>query len=201
MGAAKPSPHAVMEVRRFQAGDFAAYRRWYADPLLDRHLGPMDDEWLADVLADTNGEEWAVLADGVLLAVVGLTPDPEVGCWVITDFAVDPRRRGQGWGAARVAGAVRAARPESTTALARLRGRRQPAGAGLFRGAGLAAAGGAGHRGWPLDLLLATRRGLGRVRYGSGIGRAKAGAGLAQVGCRRRYPPGGAWRPHHQPAA
>lgn len=98
MGAAKPSPHAVMGVRRFQAGDFAAYRRWYADPLLDRHLGPMDDEWLADVLADTNGEEWAVLADGVLLAVVGLTSDSEVGCWVITDFAVDPRRRGQGWG-------------------------------------------------------------------------------------------------------
>lgn len=89
---------SALNVRRFQADDFVVYRRWYADPRLDRHLGPMDDEWLAHVLADIEGEQWAVLADGALVAVIGLTPDAEHDAWVITDVAVDPARRGQGWG-------------------------------------------------------------------------------------------------------
>lgn len=89
---------STLNMRRFQADDFVVYRRWYADALLNGHLGPMDDEWLTHVLADTEGEQWAVLADGGLVAVIGLTPDAEYDAWVITDVAVDPARRGLGWG-------------------------------------------------------------------------------------------------------
>jgi ribosomal protein S18 acetylase RimI-like enzyme len=88
----------ALNVRRFLADDFVVYKHWYADALLDRHLGPMDDAWLAHVLTDTDGEQWVALADGTLVAVIGLAPDPEYDAWVITDVAVDPARRGQGWG-------------------------------------------------------------------------------------------------------
>jgi len=92
------TPEPKLEVRRFAAEDFPTYRSWYADARLNRHLGPMDEDWLAHVLADTEGEQWAVRSDAALVAVIGLTPDPEQSAWVITDFAVDPTRRGQGWG-------------------------------------------------------------------------------------------------------
>ncbi len=89
---------ALLQVRRFRAEDFPTYRVWYADAVLDRQLGPLDDEWLAHVLADTEGEQWVGVAAGVLVAVLGLVPDAEHDTWVITDIAVDPARRGQGWG-------------------------------------------------------------------------------------------------------
>ncbi|WP_299453883.1 GNAT family N-acetyltransferase [uncultured Pigmentiphaga sp.] len=93
------TPHEPpLHLRRFVAEDFATYRHWYADALLDQHLGPMDDEWLAHVLTDTEGEQWAALAGEALVAVVGLSLDPEHEAWVISDLAVDPARRGQGWG-------------------------------------------------------------------------------------------------------
>lgn len=92
------SEHTALRVRRFEAQDFPRYRAWYADALLNQHLGPMDDEWLAHVLADTEGEQWTVWEGEALRAVIGLVPDPDHGVWVITDFAVDPARRGQGWG-------------------------------------------------------------------------------------------------------
>lgn len=92
-----PTPPSLV-VRRFAADDFPTYRAWYADALLNQHLGPMDDEWLAHVLADTEGEQWAVLSNGALVTVIGLTPDATNSAWVITDLAVDPARRGQGWG-------------------------------------------------------------------------------------------------------
>lgn len=90
--------HTSLRVHRFVAEDFPTYRAWYADALLDQHLGPMDDDWLVHVLADTEGEQWTVWAGEALVAVIGLTPHPETDGWVITDFAVDPARRGQGLG-------------------------------------------------------------------------------------------------------
>lgn len=92
------SEHTSLWVRRFEARDFPVYRSWYTDPLLDKHLGPMDDEWLAHVMADSVGEQWAIGEAEALVAVIGLAPDPDHAAWVITDFAVDPARRSQGWG-------------------------------------------------------------------------------------------------------
>lgn len=92
------TPESTLEVRRFAAEDFPTYRAWYADARLNRHLGPMDEEWLAHVLADTEGEQWTVRYGAALVTVIGLTPDPEHGAWVLTDWAVDPALRGQGWG-------------------------------------------------------------------------------------------------------
>ncbi|WP_043700692.1 GNAT family N-acetyltransferase [Tepidimonas taiwanensis] len=92
------SEHTSLWVRRFEAQDFPVYRQWYADPLLDQHLGPMDDDWLAHVMADPVGEQWALGKAQALVAVIGLVPEPEHGAWLISDFAVDPSQRGRGWG-------------------------------------------------------------------------------------------------------
>lgn len=87
-----------LQVRRFAAEDFPVYRRWYADPLLDHQLGPMDDDWLDSVLTDPQQEAWSAFVAGQLVAVIGLSFDPETNFWVITDIAVDPARRRQGLG-------------------------------------------------------------------------------------------------------
>nr|WP_313417318.1 GNAT family N-acetyltransferase [Brevundimonas diminuta] len=83
-------------LRLFEATDFATYRAWYADAELDEHLGPMDEDWLAFVLADQQGRQFSYLQDEMLAAVVGVAPDPERDAWVVTDIAVDPARRRQG---------------------------------------------------------------------------------------------------------
>lgn len=95
-------PNERLTLRPFQAQDFPAYRAWYADDRLNRHLGPMDDDWLDHVLSDVRGEQWALLSGGELRAVIGLVPEdrPEApaGSWLVTDLAVAPSLRRQGWG-------------------------------------------------------------------------------------------------------
>ncbi len=63
-------------LRLFEAADFATYRAWYADAELDEHLGPMDEDWLAFVLADQEGRQFSYLQDEMLAAVVGVRPIP-----------------------------------------------------------------------------------------------------------------------------
>ena len=91
------TPASGERLRLFEAADFPAYRAWYADAELDAHLGPMDEEWLAFVLADQDGRQFSYLADEKLVAVVGVSPDPDLDAWVVTDIAVDPALRGLGW--------------------------------------------------------------------------------------------------------
>ena len=83
-------------LRLFEAADFPAYQAWYADAVLDEHLGPMDEDWLAFVLADQEGRQFSYLSDGKLVVVVGVAPDPDLDAWVVTDIAVDPALRRQG---------------------------------------------------------------------------------------------------------
>lgn len=93
----------ALAVRPFAAEDYTWLQVWYEDPVLDEELGPLDDEWLAYVLADETGEQLVVLAGGVPVATVGLVwANGEHGAHVITDIAVDPARRGSGLGRAAV---------------------------------------------------------------------------------------------------
>jgi ribosomal protein S18 acetylase RimI-like enzyme len=89
----------VLAVRPFAAEDYSWLQAWYEDPVLDEELGPLDDEWLAYVLADETGEQLVVLADGVPVAVVGIVwANGENTAHAVTDIAVDPARRGSGLG-------------------------------------------------------------------------------------------------------
>jgi len=88
-----------LSFREFQASDFPEYKSWFQDEQLDAALGPMDEEWLAYILQDQKGAEFAVRAGSELVAVVGVTRMAEqAGYEVITDFAVKPALRGTGVG-------------------------------------------------------------------------------------------------------
>jgi len=60
----------TLTLRRVAAEDFGTDRRWYADALLNQHLGPMDDGWLVHALASP--PETAAVASTPRAAVAGL---------------------------------------------------------------------------------------------------------------------------------
>ncbi|RLV56152.1 GNAT family N-acetyltransferase [Aeromicrobium phragmitis] len=90
-------------LRRFTAEDWPWLRAWYADPQLNAQLGPLDEDWLHHVLAEHDGVELVASHREAPVAVVGCVwgtgehPDH-----VITDLAVAPGRRREGWAAAAV---------------------------------------------------------------------------------------------------
>jgi len=90
-----------LELRRFQLEHFAEYASWFADPELDRHLGPMDQEWLDLVLSQPEGEgiTWAVFRGLELVAVIETVFDPANRMpAAITALAIKPGLRRQGIG-------------------------------------------------------------------------------------------------------
>lgn len=85
--------------RRFKAEDFAEYKLWFQDALLQRELGPMDDEWLDAVLNEKDGCEYSVVRNRELVAVIGVKfPQAEHPDFYLTDFAIKPSLRGKGFG-------------------------------------------------------------------------------------------------------
>lgn len=88
-----------MQIRHFQASDFPAYESWFADPVLNAQLGPMDQDWLNHVLNDTTTAQYSVVRGDGLVAVVGVClPNEAHPYYFITDFAVRPDLRGRGVG-------------------------------------------------------------------------------------------------------
>jgi ribosomal protein S18 acetylase RimI-like enzyme len=86
-----------LELKRFQQEFYAEYASWFADPDLNHHLGPMDQEWLDVVLsqAEWEGITWAVFHDLELVAVF----DPEHRLLAaVTALAIKPGLRRQGIG-------------------------------------------------------------------------------------------------------
>ncbi|WP_424935664.1 MULTISPECIES: GNAT family N-acetyltransferase [Bacteria] len=71
---------------------------WYADPVLDRELGPLDEEWLEAVLAEHDGVQLVLEEDGEPAGLVGVVWGHDDLPHAITDIAVDPARRGEGLG-------------------------------------------------------------------------------------------------------
>jgi hypothetical protein len=53
-----------LQIRKFLREDFPEFRTWFADPELNRRLGPMeeDDEWL-DVLSQQDAIEYSIFRD------------------------------------------------------------------------------------------------------------------------------------------
>ena len=89
----------ALNIRPFEHSDFEEYRSWYRDEVLDEALGPMDEEWLDAVLAESPPAQFSLLSEGELCAVVGIArPSERQRPFVITDLAVRPDLRGNGMG-------------------------------------------------------------------------------------------------------
>ncbi len=85
--------------RTFEKADFQEYKSWYEDAELNMRLGPMDDAWLTNIPDGKRGCQLSVFHGKDLVAVIGLLfPDAEHPAYYITDFAVKPAMRGQGFG-------------------------------------------------------------------------------------------------------
>lgn len=104
MGQATQTNASRVFARRMVREDWEWIQRWFEDETLNRELGPLDDEWLEHVLADTEGVQLVIESahpsTGQLapIAVVGVAwGDGEHGHG-ITDLAIDPARRGFGLG-------------------------------------------------------------------------------------------------------
>jgi GNAT superfamily N-acetyltransferase len=92
-----------LEIKRFRRGHYPEYASWFVDPELNRHLGPIDMDWLHAVLSqsEAEGATWAVFHDGDLVAVIGTVFDPQNQFpSVISAIAVKPSLRRQGIGTA-----------------------------------------------------------------------------------------------------
>ena len=90
-----------LEFKRFQREHYAEYASGFADPELNRHLGPVDEIWLEAVLSQPEpaGVPWVVFRGIELVAVVETVFDPERRLPVgITAIAVEPGLRRQGIG-------------------------------------------------------------------------------------------------------
>jgi len=90
-----------MELRfsKFLGADFSKYKSWYKDAELNMRLGPMDDDWLKNVMDEQNGYQYSVFLDKELVAVIGiLFPDTKHPAYYITDFAIKPNLRNKGFG-------------------------------------------------------------------------------------------------------
>ena len=85
-------------VRWMRREDWSWIQEWYADPVLDHELGPLDDEWLEFVLGEHDGAQLVVEEDGGPVALVGVAWGHDDLPHAITDLAVDPGRRGEGIG-------------------------------------------------------------------------------------------------------
>jgi RimJ/RimL family protein N-acetyltransferase len=90
-----------LELRRFRREHYAEYASWFVDHELNHYLGPIDQEWLDDVLSQSESEgiTWAVFRDRELVAVVETVSDPENRLpAAITAIATKPGLRRQGIG-------------------------------------------------------------------------------------------------------
>lgn len=89
-----------LELMQFTNEHFAEYASWFADPDLNRQLGPMDDAWLELVLrgGEMPGDEtWAVLREGELVAVIeALVVAEDLASYTIGAVATKPMLRRQG---------------------------------------------------------------------------------------------------------
>ena len=91
-----------LEFKRFDQDYYPEYASWFADADLNRHLGPMDYDWLEAILseAETKGATWAVFQGGELVAVGGIKFDTDNQLVIISEIAVKPTLRRQGIGTA-----------------------------------------------------------------------------------------------------
>lgn len=88
----------TMDFRPFERRDFNSYLAWFDDVNLNHQLGPMNKEWLEHVMACPKPVQYSLFQNQELVAVTGIEY-PKLGqrTWFITDIAVDPKRKRQGF--------------------------------------------------------------------------------------------------------
>jgi len=93
-----------LKIAAFKREDFEEYQSWFADPELNKYLGPMEieDSWLEHVLSNNpDGYEYSVFINQKMVAEVGiLLPNSDNPSFFITNLAVNPKLRNQGIGSA-----------------------------------------------------------------------------------------------------
>lgn len=92
-----------LEFNRFQRESYSEYASWFIDPELNRHLGPMDKDWLDAVLTMPESElvTWAVFRGPELVAIAETVFDPQnKSRAAITAIATKPDLCRQGIGTA-----------------------------------------------------------------------------------------------------
>jgi ribosomal protein S18 acetylase RimI-like enzyme len=89
-----------MQIHRFNSQlDYQIYRSWFVDEELNRQLGPLDQEWLDCIMAESGHRQFAIWEGGEMISVVGVESANAVHpYWYVTDMAVKPSLRGQGIG-------------------------------------------------------------------------------------------------------
>lgn len=87
-----------LSLRLFARSDWAWAQAWFGDQTLNATLGPLDDEWLHAALSGIDGPQLVMHDDNGPVSFVGVVWDPDGRRHVITDLAVDPRRRRTGLG-------------------------------------------------------------------------------------------------------
>ncbi|MEH3128969.1 MAG: GNAT family N-acetyltransferase [Mycolicibacterium neoaurum] len=94
-----PSAGSVLCTRRIVRADWQWIAAWFGDEELNRRLGPLDEEWLEHVLAESAGVQLVITdADGAPVGLAGCAWGPSDGVHAITDLAVCPWRRRSGLG-------------------------------------------------------------------------------------------------------
>lgn len=88
----------ALTVRTMTRDDWSWVAEWFQDDVLDRELGPLDEDWLEHVLTDESGVQLVVTDRTRPAALIGCAWDPHNVEHAITDIAVDPLRRGAGLG-------------------------------------------------------------------------------------------------------
>ena len=88
-----------IQYHKFRKSDFSTYQRWFTDAELNKQLGPLDNDWLNYILADSTGDQFCFTHFDALIAVAGISSPTVVFPYnVITDIAVRPNLRRQGIG-------------------------------------------------------------------------------------------------------
>jgi ribosomal protein S18 acetylase RimI-like enzyme len=91
----------VLKFLPFRREFYKEYASWFGDAELNRHLGPMDNDWLECTLSEpkSSGITWAVFRGTELVGVVETKCDPTNQLpAAILAVAVKPGLRGQGIG-------------------------------------------------------------------------------------------------------
>lgn len=89
---------ADLTARRLSAADWPWVQQWFHDPVLNTRLGPVDQEWLQEVLTAGDSVQLVIHTPaGHPVALLGCTWDPTGDLHAFTDVAVDPLLRGNGY--------------------------------------------------------------------------------------------------------
>ncbi|WP_433674181.1 N-acetyltransferase family protein [Microbacterium gorillae] len=101
------TPSPAVTVRPMVASDWDWIQQWFQDPVLNDELGPVDTDWRDHVLADRGGIELVAVPADAPVALIGCVWDPAGAEHGVTDVAIHPARRGEGWGRSALAAALR----------------------------------------------------------------------------------------------